>query len=119
MHAGKVHCISADQVGDIVLIKIVPSHLEYPPDTPIEELVRDTVMAYHRGPDKEREWLAKLKNQDIMTVGDLKDLQDSDWAGFDLTVFASRAIRNRLFGKSSNKRPSPMSRSPSGTDDGN
>ncbi|KAF9286336.1 hypothetical protein BGZ68_003033 [Mortierella alpina] len=92
---------------------------EYPPDTPIEELVRDTVMAYHRGPDKEREWLAKLKNQDIMTVGDLKDLQDSDWAGFDLTVFASRAIRNRLFGKSNNKRPSPLSRSPSGTDDGN
>lgn len=74
-------------------------------------------MAYHRGPDKANEWLAKLKNQDIMTVGDLKDLQDSDWAGFDLTVFASRAIRNRLFGKTI-KRPSPMTRSPSGTDDG-
>ncbi|KAF9931027.1 hypothetical protein FBU30_010943 [Linnemannia zychae] len=90
---------------------------EYSADTPIEELVNDTAMAYHRGPDKANEWLAKLKNQDIMTVGDLKDLQDSDWAGFDLTVFASRAIRNRLFGKTI-KRPSPMTRSPSGTDDG-
>lgn len=75
-------------------------------------------MAYHRPPDKANEWLQKLKNQDIMTIGDLKDLQDSDWAGFDLTVFASRALRNRLFGKN-NKRPSQMSRSPSGTDEGN
>ncbi|KAF9181966.1 hypothetical protein BGZ51_005043, partial [Haplosporangium sp. Z 767] len=90
---------------------------EYASDAPIEDLVSDTAMAYHRGPDKANEWLVKLKNQDIMTVGDLRDLQDSDWAGFDLTVFASRALRNRLFGK--NKRPSPMTRSPSGTDDGN
>ncbi|KAF9905244.1 signal transducing kinase of the PAK [Linnemannia zychae] len=90
---------------------------DYSADTPIEELVNDTALAYHRGPDKANEWLAKLKNQDIMTVGDLKDLQDSDWAGFELTVFASRAIRNRLFGKTI-KRPSPMTRSPSGTDDG-
>ncbi|KAI1317083.1 ATP binding [Mortierella claussenii] len=91
---------------------------EYLPDTPIEELVNDTAMAYHRGPDKASEWLAKLKNQDIMTVGDLKDLQDSDWAGFGLTVFAYRALRNRLFGKN-NKRPSIMVRSPShGPDDG-
>ncbi|KAF8981122.1 ATP binding, partial [Entomortierella lignicola] len=85
---------------------------EYSPDTPIEELVDDTAMAYHRGRDKANEWLTKLKNQDIMTVGDLKDLQDSDWAGFDLTVFASRALRNRLLGKSV-KRPNSMSRSAS------
>ncbi|KAF8963463.1 hypothetical protein BGZ46_000964 [Entomortierella lignicola] len=79
---------------------------EYSMDAPIEDLVNDTAMAYHRGPDKANEWLAKLKNQDIMTIGDLKDLQDSDWAGFDLTVFASRALRNRLFGK----RPNLLSR---------
>ncbi|KAI1319687.1 signal transducing kinase of the PAK [Mortierella claussenii] len=82
---------------------------EYSLDTPIEDLVNDTAMAYHRGPDKANEWLAKLKNQDIMTIGDLKDLQDSDWAGFDLTVFASRALRNRLFGK----RPNLLSRNSS------
>ncbi|KAG0359538.1 kinase-like domain-containing protein [Gamsiella multidivaricata] len=90
---------------------------EYSMDAPIEDLVNDTAMAYHRGPDKANEWLAKLKNQDIMTIGDLKDLQDSDWAGFDLTVFASRALRNRLFGK----RPNTLSRNSSSTtvnDDG-
>lgn len=91
--------------------------IEFSHDTPIEELVQDTATAYNRGPDKSGEWLVKLKNQDIMTVGDLKDLQDSDWAGFGLTVFASRALRNRLFGKNG-KRPTVMSRSSSGTDDG-
>ncbi|KAG0026116.1 ATP binding [Podila clonocystis] len=92
---------------------------EYSLDTPIEDLVNDTAMAYHRGPDKANEWLVKLKNQDIMTIGDLKDLQDSDWAGFDLTVFASRALRNRLFGKNPS-RPISLSRTSSGatTDEG-
>jgi WNK lysine deficient protein kinase len=90
-------------------------------DAPIEDLVNDTAMAYHRGPDKANEWLAKLKDQDIVTIGDLKDMQDSDWAGFDLTVFASRALRNRLFGK----RPHTLTRvssngtTISATDDGN
>lgn len=78
-------------------------------DAPIEQLVNDTAMAYHRGPDKAKEWLAKLKNQDIVTIGDLKDLQDSDWAGFGLTVFASRALRNQLLGK----RPNTLSRTSS------
>ncbi|KAF9182603.1 hypothetical protein BGZ51_004656 [Haplosporangium sp. Z 767] len=92
---------------------------EYSLDAPIEDLVNDTAVACHRGPDKANEWLAKLKNQDIMTIGDLKDLQDSDWAGFDLTVFASRALRNRLFGKNI-KRPSVLTRNSSGatTDEG-
>ncbi|KAF9964421.1 signal transducing kinase of the PAK, partial [Mortierella alpina] len=89
-------------------------------DAPIEDLVHDTAMAYHRGPDKAKEWLAKLKNQDIMTIGDLKDLQDSDWAGFDLTVFASRALRNRLFGKNIKRPTNGLTRNSSGgtTDDG-
>jgi len=89
-------------------------------DAPIEDLVNDTAMAYHRGPDKANEWLAKLKDQDIMTIGDLKDLQDSDWAGFDLTVFASRALRNRLFGKRPSTLTRVISNGPSTpTDDGN
>ncbi|KAG9323136.1 hypothetical protein KVV02_005843 [Mortierella alpina] len=93
---------------------------EYSMDAPIEDLVHDTAMAYHRGPDKAKEWLAKLKNQDIMTIGDLKDLQDSDWAGFDLTVFASRALRNRLFGKNIKRPTNGLTRNSSGgtTDDG-
>jgi hypothetical protein len=42
-------------------------------------LVKDTALASKRGLEKAIEWLAKLKEQDIMTVGDLRDLQDDDW----------------------------------------
>lgn len=34
-----------------------------------------------------------------MTVGDLRDLHDEDWAGIGLTVFALRAMKNMLKGK--------------------
>ena len=34
-----------------------------------------------------------------MTVGDLRDLHDEDWAGIGLTVFAQRALKNMLAGK--------------------
>lgn len=34
-----------------------------------------------------------------MTVGDLRDLHDEDWVNLNLTVFASRALKNMLFGK--------------------
>lgn len=34
-----------------------------------------------------------------MTVGDLRDLHDEDWAGIGLTVFALRALKNMLKGK--------------------
>jgi WNK lysine deficient protein kinase len=45
----------------------------------IEELVRDTAISTKRGPGKAKEWLEKLRAQDMMTVGDLRDLQDADW----------------------------------------
>ena len=35
-----------------------------------------------------------------MTVGDLRDLEDDDWTGMGLTVFACRALRNALTGRS-------------------
>ncbi|KAI9301268.1 hypothetical protein BJ944DRAFT_271745 [Cunninghamella echinulata] len=56
-------------------------------------------MAVHRSLDKANEWTKKLQNQDIMTVGDLRDLHDEDWAGIGLTVFALRALKNMLKGK--------------------
>jgi len=34
-----------------------------------------------------------------MTVGDLRDLEDDDWSGMGLTVFACRALRNALNGR--------------------
>jgi hypothetical protein len=73
--------------------------VEYADEQPIEDLVRDTAILNNRGSDKAQEWLAGLKAQDIMTVGDLRDLHDEDWANLGLTVFASRALRNLLYGK--------------------
>lgn len=55
-------------------------NLEYDDGQIIEDLVKDTAMASNRGMEKANEWLAKLKEQDIMTVGDLRDLQDDDWS---------------------------------------
>jgi WNK lysine deficient protein kinase len=72
---------------------------EYADDTDIEVFVRDCAIATHRNNDKAAEWIKKLQNQDIMTVGDLRDLHDEDWAGIGLTVFALRALKNMLKGK--------------------
>ncbi|KAI8883917.1 kinase-like protein [Backusella circina FSU 941] len=74
---------------------------EYTDDTEIAVFVRDCAIASHRGPEKANEWANKLQNQDIMTVGDLRDLHDEDWAGIGLTVFALRALKNMLKGKKS------------------
>ncbi|KAG1456350.1 hypothetical protein G6F55_006557 [Rhizopus delemar] len=72
---------------------------EYSDDTDIGVFVTDCALASHRGADKAQEWAKKLQNQDIMTVGDLRDLHDEDWAGIGLTVFALRALKNMLKGK--------------------
>ncbi|KAI8047224.1 kinase-like domain-containing protein [Gilbertella persicaria] len=72
---------------------------EYADNTDIELFVKDCAVASHRNVEKAYEWANKLKNQDIMTVGDLRDLHDEDWAGIGLTVFALRALKNMLKGK--------------------
>ncbi|KAJ9073017.1 hypothetical protein DSO57_1021090 [Entomophthora muscae] len=82
---------------------------EYADSTPIEEIVYDTASITSRSVDKANEWLAKLKNQDILTVGDLRDLHEEDWAGLGLTVFASRALRNCLRGRHT-RSPNPTAR---------
>jgi hypothetical protein len=53
---------------------------EYTDDQAIEALVQDTAISTKRGMEKANEWLAKLKTQDVMTVGDLRDLQEEDWS---------------------------------------
>lgn len=73
-----------------------PLTRDYPNDFPIEDFVADVATSCNRDVDKANEWLYKLKNQDIMTVGDLRDLLDDDWAHLQLTVFASRALKNGL-----------------------
>lgn len=73
-----------------------PMTREYPNDFPIEDFVLDVAISCNRDAEKAKEWLIKLKTQDIMTVGDLRDLLDDDWAHLGLTVFASRALKNGL-----------------------
>lgn len=80
------------------------AYLEYPNDTSIETFVLETAAATNRNKDKALEWVRKLQNQDIMTVGDLRDLHDEDWAGIGLTVFARRAIKNMLTSKKHQQR---------------
>ncbi|KAI8100194.1 Serine/threonine-protein kinase pkpA [Halteromyces radiatus] len=72
---------------------------QYSDDTTIDVFVRDCAIATHRNAEKAHQWINKLKNQDIMTVGDLRDLHDEDWSGIGLTVFALRALKNMLKGK--------------------
>lgn len=78
--------------------------VEYPNDTSIETFVLETAASTNRNKDKALEWVRKLQNQDIMTVGDLRDLHDEDWAGIGLTVFALRALKNMLVGKKHQQR---------------
>ncbi|KAJ3056112.1 signal transducing kinase of the PAK [Rhizophlyctis rosea] len=94
---------------------------EWPDDKPIEELVKDTAIATNRGLDKASEWIARLQAQDVMTVGDLRELHDEDWASLGLTVFAGRALKNALYGKKSHshshsqpKATTPVARTGSG-----
>lgn len=91
---------------------------EYPDDTPIEEMVHDTASINNRSLDKAAEWLVKLKAQDILTVGDLRDLLDEDWANLGLTVFASRALRNCLRGRPTRSPKASSLRFPSMTPTG-
>ncbi|OZJ03000.1 hypothetical protein BZG36_04681 [Bifiguratus adelaidae] len=67
-------------------------------DTPIEDFVQKVGIATNRSTDKATEWVKKLQNQDIMTVGDLRDLHEEDWQGIGLTVYAARALKNALSG---------------------
>ncbi|RIB00925.1 hypothetical protein C2G38_1073115 [Gigaspora rosea] len=72
---------------------------EYPDNALIDEFVREAALATNKDPEKANEWSEKLKSQDIMTVGDLRTLKDEDWQGIGLTVFAMRALKNSLRGK--------------------
>lgn len=72
---------------------------EYFDDTNIDVFVYDTAKATNRDPSKAEEWIRKLKNQDIMTVGDLRELLDEDWSCIGLTVFAIRALKNMLYNR--------------------
>lgn len=73
--------------------------LEYSNDCLLDEFIADVASILNRPMEKAQEWLTRLKSEDIMTVGDLRDLLEEDWTRLNLTVFATRAIRNALKGK--------------------
>ena len=63
---------------------------EYDDNEPIEVLVQDVATATKRGQDKANEWLSRLNAQDIMTVGDMRELHDVDWS--NLYVFLRNVV---------------------------
>ncbi|KAI9023680.1 putative serine/threonine-specific protein kinase pkpA Phycomyces blakesleeanus [Phycomyces nitens] len=94
-------CVSGDEQAETTTHSALMENVlaEYSNDTSIDKFVMDTAGATNRSKDKEKQWAAKLQDQDIMTVGDLRDLHDEDWSGIGLTVFALRALKNMLAGK--------------------
>jgi WNK lysine deficient protein kinase len=62
---------------------------------PVEELAKYTAALTNK--DKIKEWAQKLRDQDIVTIGDLRELHDEDWAGLGLTVLATRRLKNALY----------------------
>lgn len=79
----------------------------YPPDTmSVEEFVTEVALSSQRSPEKAYEWAMKLQMQDIITVGDLRQLHDADWSNLNLTVFATRALKNAI-----SRRPSIINNS--------
>jgi WNK lysine deficient protein kinase len=80
---------------------------DYQDEELVSTLVEDVAIATKRGLDKAGEWLVKLHQQDVMTIGDMRELDDDDWPNLyicnlifrGLTVFAGRALRNALYGK--------------------
>lgn len=82
---------------------------EYTDESSIDDFVRETAAATNRGEDKALEWAAKLKDQDIMTVGDLRELLDEDWSNIGLTVFALRALKNMLRQSVKSQKPAEVS----------
>jgi len=71
---------------------------DYFNDLPVEELAKFTAASNNKA-DKIKEWTQKLRDQDIVTIGDLKELHDEDWAGLGLTVLATRLLKNALYKK--------------------
>lgn len=66
----------------------------------IAEFVSEVAACAKRAKSTADGWAALLKKQDIKTVGDLRMLIEGDWEMLKLSVFASRAMKNILYGES-------------------
>lgn len=75
-----------------------PFH-EYRNSVGSEEFVMDVAAATKRVRSTAENWHGVLVRQDIQTVGELRLLVEEDWESLGLPVFASRAMKNMLYGK--------------------
>lgn len=65
---------------------------------PVQDFVHEVAAYAKRSRSAAESWTAQLKKQDIKTVGDLRMLVEEDWDNIGLPVFASRTMKNMLFG---------------------
>ncbi|KAI5180928.1 hypothetical protein NEOKW01_1169 [Nematocida sp. AWRm80] len=66
----------------------------------ISDFVQEVAAHVKRAKSTAETWNALLKRQDIKTVGELRMLIEDDWEMLGLPVFASRAMKNSLYGES-------------------
>ncbi|KAG0419753.1 Serine/threonine-protein kinase pkpA, partial [Dictyocoela roeselum] len=77
--------------------------ISYSNETKMEHFVINVAKANDRSPEVAEEWIKILSENDIEIVRDLRILVDEDWDELKLPVFASRSLKNALYGK--NKLP--------------
>ncbi|KAH9385434.1 uncharacterized protein NEMAJ01_0330 [Nematocida major] len=66
----------------------------------ISEFTSEVALCAKRAKSTADGWTELLRKQDIKTVGDLRMLIAEDWEKLELPVFASRAMKNILYGES-------------------
>ncbi|KAI5185251.1 WNK lysine deficient protein kinase [Nematocida homosporus] len=67
---------------------------------PVYDFALEVATLVKRTKSTAESWNNLLKRQDVRTVGDLRMLVEEDWEMLELPVFASRAMKNVLFGES-------------------
>ncbi|EHY65252.1 WNK protein kinase [Nematocida ausubeli] len=72
---------------------------EFKDAQPISEFVSEVALVAKRAKSIADGWAGLLRKQDIKTVGDLRMLTEEDWEMLKLPVFASRAMKNILYGE--------------------
>lgn len=72
--------------------------LKYKVNTSIAQFVAECAMITGRTEETAKSWIKALKEEHIEKVFDLKLMVYEDWEKLPLTVFASRAMQNMIYG---------------------
>ncbi|KAI5190455.1 WNK lysine deficient protein kinase [Nematocida sp. AWRm77] len=75
--------------------------MEYKDNYSVHEFVQEVAHYIKRTKSAAESWHTLLKKNDLRKVEDLKMLVEEDWESLKLPVFASRAMKNTLYGESS------------------